>query len=81
MSTLEELAQGHLLSVFFYCMMTSYTQTPLMTDFTIAELDEIWFLVKTWKLEGKVQNQEQKDLHNSIAQKVNAITAEILDNS
>jgi hypothetical protein len=52
-----------------------------MTDFTIAELDEIWFLVKTWKLEGKVQNQELKDLHNSIAQKVNAITAEILDNS
>jgi hypothetical protein len=52
-----------------------------MTDFTIAELDEIWFLVKTWKLEGKVQNQEQKDLHSSIAQKVNAITAEILDNS
>jgi hypothetical protein len=52
-----------------------------MTDFTIAELDEIWFLVKTWKVEDRIQNQEQKDLHSSISQKVNAITAKMLENS
>lgn len=49
-----------------------------MTQFTLAELDEIHTLVKTFGLENKL-NQEQKDLHKSIVQKVNALTAVILD--
>lgn len=50
-----------------------------MYDFNIAELDEIHYLVKAYGYE-KNRTQEQIDLHKSIIEKVNRLTAEIFDN-
>jgi hypothetical protein len=51
------------------------------TEFTLHELDEIHTIFKLCLQDTKFRklNKEQLDLHKSIIQKVNAMTAEILE--